>query len=61
MRNRFSAIAVAILLGAFAVSCGQEGGNAVPGLTAPTLDDGAAAFERGDFATAFTIFRALAE
>ncbi len=62
MRNRLSAIAVIIFVVGFAVSCGQEGGgNAVPGLTTPTLDDGAAAFERGDFATALTIFRALAE
>jgi len=62
MRNKLSAIAVTILLGASLISCGQEGGgNGVPEFTAPTLDNGAAAYERGEFATALTIFRALGE
>jgi TPR repeat protein len=62
MRNKLSAIAVTILLGASLVACGQEGGgNGVPGLTTPTVDDGAAAYQRGDFTTALTLFRALAE
>jgi len=62
MRRPLPAIAVIMMLGVSAISCGQEGnGFSGPSATAPTLDDGAAAYERGDFTTAMSIFRALAE